>query len=42
MEIRLLDRLGQLLQFPTNVNYSMTLEVEDVVSKALYEKLREM
>jgi hypothetical protein len=42
MEIRLLDRLGQLLQFPPNVNYSMTLEVEDVVSKALYEKLREM
>jgi hypothetical protein len=42
MEIRLLDRLGQVLQFPPNVNYSMTLEVEDVVSKALYEKLREM
>jgi hypothetical protein len=42
MEIKLLDRLGQVLQFPPNVNYSMTLEVEDVVSKALYEKLREM
>lgn len=42
MEIKLLDRLGQTLQFPPNINYSMTLEVEDVASKALYEKLREM
>ena len=42
MEIKLLDRLGQILQFPPNINYSMTLEVEDVASKALYEKLREM
>jgi hypothetical protein len=42
MEIRLTDRLGQTLQMPENINYSMTLEVEDVASKALYEKLREM
>jgi hypothetical protein len=42
MEIKLLDRLGQILQFPPNINYSMTIEVEDVASKALYEKLREM
>lgn len=42
MEIRLVDRLGQTLQMPENINYSMTLEVEDVASKALYEKLREM
>ena len=42
MEIQLLDRLGNELVMPPNINYSMTLEVEDVVSKSLYEKLREM
>lgn len=42
MEIQLLDRAGNTLQMPQNINFSMTLEVEDVVSKALYEKLREL
>jgi len=40
LEIRLLDRAGQVLTFDND--YSMTLEVEEVISQALYEKLREM
>ena len=40
LEIRLLDRRGIVL---SNVrDYSMTLEIEEVVSQALYEKLREL
>jgi hypothetical protein len=42
LEIRLLDQVGNTLQMDRVVNYSMTLEVEEVVSTALYEKLREM
>jgi hypothetical protein len=40
LEIQLLDRSGQELIF--NGNFSMTLEVEEVVSHSLYEKLREL
>jgi len=40
LEIKLLDRTGFLL---SNVrDYSLTLEIEEVVSPALYEKLREL
>lgn len=42
LEIRLLDQVGNTLQMDRIINYSMTLEVEEVVSTALYEKLREM
>ncbi len=40
LEIQLLDRAGVELSFDND--YSMTLEVEEVISQALYEKLREM
>lgn len=40
LEIQLLDRAGMELSFDND--YSMTLEVEEVISQALYEKLREM
>jgi hypothetical protein len=40
LDIQLLDRTGALL---SNVGeYSLTLEIEEVVSQALYEKLREL
>jgi len=40
LDIQLLDRTGVVL---SNVrDYSMTLEIEEVVSQALYEKLREL
>lgn len=42
LDIKLLDRLGNLLQLDTHINYSMTLEIEEVVNQSLYEKLREM
>ena len=40
LEIQLLDKSGQELIF--NGNFSMTLEIEEVVSHSLYEKLREL
>ena len=40
LEIQLLDRAGAELSFDND--YSMTLEIEEVISQALYEKLREM
>jgi hypothetical protein len=40
LEIRLLDMSGAELSF--NNNYSMTIEIEEVVSHSLYEKMREM
>ena len=40
LEIQLLDRAGNILSFDND--YSMTLEIEEVISQALYEKLREM
>ena len=40
LEIQLLDRAGVELSFDND--YSMTLEIEEVISQALYEKLREM
>ena len=40
LEIQLLDRAGQELTF--DGNFSMTLEVDEVVSHSLYEKLREL
>jgi hypothetical protein len=39
LDIKLLDRTGTLLSYTQD--YSMTLEIEEVVSQALYEKLRE-
>jgi hypothetical protein len=42
LEIQLLDGFGTQLQMDNNVNYSMTLEIEEVLSQALYEKLREL
>lgn len=42
LEIRLLDGFGNELRMDNNVNYSMTLEIEEVLSQALYEKLREL
>lgn len=39
-EIQLLDRAGQELSF--NGNFSITIEIEEVVSHSLYEKLREL
>jgi hypothetical protein len=42
LEIRLLDGFGNDLRMDNNVNYSMTLEIEEVLSQALYEKLREL
>jgi len=40
LEIQLLDRAGQELTF--DGNFSMTIEIEEVVSHSLYEKLREL
>jgi hypothetical protein len=40
LDIKLLDRTGTLLS--NTQDYSMTLEIEEVVSHALYEKLREL
>ena len=40
LEIQLLDRAGQELTF--DGNYSMTLEVEEVLNQSLYEKMREL
>jgi hypothetical protein len=40
LEIQLLDRAGVELSFDND--YSMTLEIEEVISQALYEKLREL
>jgi len=40
LEIQLLDRGGQELTF--DGNYSMTLEVEEVLNQSLYEKMREL
>jgi hypothetical protein len=40
LEIELLDRAGNELTFDND--YSMTLEIEEVISQALYEKLREL
>jgi hypothetical protein len=40
LEIQLLDKSGQELIF--DGNFSMTLEIEEVVSHSLYEKLREL
>ena len=42
MEIRLLDRLGNEISMDKMVNWSMTLEIDEVVSQSLYEKLREL
>ena len=42
LEIQLLDGFGTQLQLDNNVNYSMTLEIEEVLSQSLYEKLREL
>ena len=42
LEIRLLDNQRNTLQVASNMNYSMTLEIEEVVSHSLYEKLREL
>jgi len=42
LEIKLLDGFGNELQMDDTVNYSMTLEIEEVLSQALYEKLREL
>ena len=40
LDIKLLDRTGVVLS--GTKDYSMTLEIEEVVSQALYEKLREL
>ena len=40
-QISLLDKTGQLLLMP-NVDWSMTLELEEVLSQSLYEKMREL
>jgi hypothetical protein len=40
LEIQLLDRAGQELTF--GGNYSMTLEVEEILNQSLYEKMREL
>jgi hypothetical protein len=40
-EIKLLDMNGNLLLMP-NTNWTMALEMEEVLSQALYEKLREL
>jgi len=39
--VKLLDMTGNLLLMP-NTNWSMVLELEEVISQALYEKLREL
>ena len=40
LEIQLLDRAGEELIF--DGNYSMTLEVEEILNQSLYEKMREL
>ena len=40
LDIKLLDKTGTILS--NTQDYSMTLEIEEVVSHALYEKLREL
>lgn len=40
LDIQLLDRTGAELIF--DGNYSMTIEIEEVLSQALYEKMREL
>lgn len=40
LDIKLLDRTGAILS--NTQDYSMTLEIEEVVSQSLYEKLREL
>jgi hypothetical protein len=40
LEIQLLDRAGQELTF--DGNFSMTLEVEEILNQSLYEKMREL
>ena len=40
LEIQLLDRAGQELIF--DGNYSMTMEVEEILNQSLYEKMREL
>ena len=40
LDIQLLDRAGNELVFEGN--YSMTLEIEEVLSQSLYEKMREL
>jgi hypothetical protein len=42
LEIQLLDAFGSKLEFDPNINFSMTLEIEEVLSQSLYEKLREL
>lgn len=42
LEIQLLDGFGNELQFDPNINFSMTLEVEEVLNQSLYEKMREL
>jgi hypothetical protein len=42
LEIQLLDAFGSKLEFDPNINFSMTLEIEEVLSQSLYEKLREI
>ena len=40
LEIRLLDKAGEELTF--DGNFSMTLEVEEILNQSLYEKMREL
>jgi len=42
LDIQLLDGFGDLIIFNPDTNWSMTFEVEEVVSQALYEKMREL
>jgi hypothetical protein len=40
-QVTLLDKTGQVLLMP-NVDWSMTIELEEVLSQSLYEKMREL
>ena len=42
LELQLLDGFGEPIIFNPDTNWSMTFEVEEVVSQALYEKMREL
>lgn len=42
LELQLLDAFGEAIIFNQDTNWSMTFEVEEVVSQALYEKMREL
>lgn len=42
LELELLDAFGEPIIFNPDTNWSMTFEVEEVVSQALYEKMREL